>query len=118
MTRDEFQKLTVSTWDRLTHLRATKGREYAGLEDVLRNFKRGAELTGSTPLQVALIYASKHYDSIATFIRDKAEFEKNALPERPRPSEPIEGRLDDLINYCLLIQALLEEEFTKSVGER
>ena len=43
-------------------------------------------------------------DAVATFVRDEA-----AGTTRPR-SESIEGRLDDLINYCLLAKAMIIEE--------
>jgi hypothetical protein len=76
-----------------------KGAEYACNEDRLANFKRGAALTGASPLKVAFIYASKHYDSIATFVRE---------PERAT-SEPIESRFDDMINYLILMKALVHE---------
>lgn len=85
-----------------------KGAEYAGSADRLANFKRGAQLTGATPLQVAFIYASKHYDSLATYIRNDAKGLQQHL------SEPIEGRFDDLINYCILMKALVMEADTTS----
>lgn len=100
MTFDKFVQETVAA---TADLLRVKGGEYAGSLDRLANFKRGAELTGVTPLQCAFIYASKHYDAIATFVRDEA-----AGMERPR-SESIEGRFDDLINYCILMKALVRE---------
>lgn len=100
MTFDKFVQETVAA---TADLLRVKGGEYAGSLDRLANFKRGAELTGVTPLQCAFIYASKHYDAVATFVRDEA-----AGMERPR-SESIEGRFDDLINYCILMKALVRE---------
>lgn len=104
MNQDDFHKLVSATVQETARLLISKGEEYAGSEDRLANFKRGAELTGTSPLQVALIYMSKHYDSIATFIRKDAAGYEQIL------SEPIEGRLDDLINYCYLIKALIVEK--------
>jgi hypothetical protein len=100
---DDFNLLVQETYTESAKLLINKGGEYAGSEDRLANFKRGAALTGATPLQVALIYLAKHYDAIATFVRDDA-----SAVERVR-SEPIEGRLDDLMNYCILMKALLRE---------
>lgn len=107
MNDADFNQLVGSTIDTMRNLMVTKGGEYAGSVDRLANFKRGAALTGATPLQVAFIYASKHYDAIATFVRDEA-----AGTDRPR-SEPIEGRLDDLMNYCLLMKGLIQEGQSK-----
>lgn len=106
MDNKDFDKLVVQTLESVKSLLTVKGGEYAGSDDRLANFKRGAALTGVTPLQVAFIYASKHYDAIATFIRDSADG-----TQRTR-SESIEGRLDDLMNYCLLMKGLVHEAQT------
>lgn len=111
MRQDEFDKLVEQTFEDCRDLLVGKGGEYAGSEDRLSNFKRGAALTGSTPLQVAMIYLSKHYDSLSTFVR------KDAAGQAQRLTEPIEGRLDDIINYCVLIKGLVRERKV-DVGER
>ena len=104
MNQEQFTAIVRDTFAETERLLIVKGGEYAGAGDRLLNFKRGAQLTGVTPLQCAFIYSSKHYDAIATFVRDDAE-------GTPRPrSEPIEGRLDDLINYCLLMKAIIAEQ--------
>ena len=52
---------------------------------------------------MAFVYASKHYDAIATYVqRDAQGFDQKL-------SEPIEGRLHDLLNYCILMIALIED---------
>lgn len=104
MQQQQFEGIVESTLTSIRELLVVKGGEYAGSEDRLANFKRGAALTGCTPLQCLFIYMSKHYDAVATFVRDEA-----AGTTRPR-SESIEGRLDDLINYCLLAKAVIIEE--------
>jgi hypothetical protein len=104
MNQADFDALVHATVQSTAHLLVSKGGEYAGSEDRLANFKRGAALVGVTPLQCLFVYMSKHYDAVATFVRDEA-----AGTTRPR-SEPIEGRLDDLINYCILAKALVAEK--------
>ena len=103
MRQKDFQDVVATTIRNTQKLLTVKGGEYAGSQDRLSNFKRGAELTGTTPLQVAFVYASKHYDGIATYIRRDSTGEVQAM------SEPIEGRLDDLINYCILMKAIIKE---------
>lgn len=103
MTNDELRIIFTSTVRDIASLLDIKGGEYADDTDRLSNFKRGAALAGVTPLQCALIYMSKHYDAVATFVRDDAEGRT-----RPR-SETINGRLDDMINYCVLLKALIAE---------
>lgn len=103
MNQKEFEKVVKETLSRINELLVVKGGEYAGSDDRLANFKRGAELTGCSSLQVLHIYLSKHYDAFSTYVRDQASGN-----QRPR-SESISGRLDDIINYCLLAQALVKE---------
>lgn len=104
MKQAEFDVVVKQTIESIQKLLSIKGGEYAGSEDRLANFKRGSALTGTTPLQCLFIYLSKHYDAIATFVRDDASGSIRVM------SEPIEGRLDDLINYALLAKALVQEK--------
>lgn len=103
MNQAEFDKIVAETKANIDNLLRVKGGEYAGSEDRLANFKRGAALTGCTPLQVLFIYLSKHYDAVASFVKSSAEGQVR------ESSEPIEGRLDDLINYCILAKGLVAE---------
>lgn len=105
MKQAEFDKVFQEAIAQANNLLATKGVEYTGpqTQDRLANFKRGATLTGCTPLQVAFVYASKHYDAISTFVQNDAKGTQQVL------SEPIEGRLHDLMNYCILMLAIVQE---------
>jgi hypothetical protein len=92
----------------IARLMAMKNGEYAGEDDALGNFKRGAAINGITPLQVLNVYMTKHIDAVQTFIRDHAK-------GKVRPaSEPIEGRFRDIAVYCLLAMALIQEEQEKN----
>ena len=103
MDNKDFTTLVERTVRDTSALLISKGQEYAGSDDRLANFKRGAALTGTTPLQCCFIYMSKHYDALSTFIRkDAAGFDQYL-------SEPIEGRIDDLINYCFLMKGIIQE---------
>lgn len=105
MKQADFEVLVERIRKETTELLVIKGREYAGDADRLANFKRGAALTGVDPLTVLFIYMSKHYDALATYIRDN-----QAGDTMPVLSEPITGRVADLINYCVLAWALIEEK--------
>jgi len=103
MDNKEFTALVDQTVRDTSALLISKGQEYAGSTDRLANFKRGASLTGTTPLQCCFIYMSKHYDSLSTYIKkDAAGFDQHL-------SEPIEGRINDLINYLFLMKGLIQE---------
>jgi len=109
MNQADFSVVVEDTMRAIEKLLLVKGGEYAGSEDRLANFKRGQLRTGAHPYQVLWIYMSKHIDSVETFVKDTA-----AGIERER-SEPIDGRLDDIINYCLLMKALVKEQSVKPV---
>ena len=104
MNQIDFEIVFNQTVEEIRKLLVVKGGEYAGSTDRLGNFKRGGELVGVTPLQCLFVYLSKHYDAVSTYVRDDA---KGTV--RPR-SEGIEGRLDDMINYCILAKALIAEK--------
>lgn len=104
MQQEDFELLFNETIVDIRTLLVVKGGEYAGNADRLANFKRGAALVGVTPLQCLFIYLSKHYDAVATYVRDRADG-----TTRPR-SESINGRLDDMINYCILAKALIADQ--------
>lgn len=104
MNSTDLETIVEQTFSRTRELLVVKGGEYAGDGDRLANFKRGAALTGCTPLQVAFIYLSKHYDGVSSYVKTSAQGKVRVS------SEPIEGRLDDLINYCLLIKAIIAEQ--------
>jgi hypothetical protein len=81
-----------------------KGREYTGAsEDVNANFKTQSADWGMHPLQVWGVFANKHMASLKTYVKDVAN------GEDPTPSEPIVGRIADLINYLLLLAGLIED---------
>lgn len=100
MTSDQRLALFDAMTAECRSIMETKGRDYSqGQEDCLSNFKRAAASTGITPSQVALVYLSKHLDSIAGYIKTGYS------------SEPIMGRFCDAVNY-LVILAALESEWT------
>lgn len=111
MNQENFNAVVAETISTINKLIQVKGGEYAGSEDRLANFKRGAELVGVSPLQTLLIYLSKHYDAVSTYVRDEA-----GGKERVR-SEPIAGRFDDIIVYCILAKALIAESKGEPRGD-
>lgn len=100
MDRLTFNALITETYERMLELSGTKGEEYSGKQDALANFKRNGERIGLDPIQIWHVYAAKHYDSICTFVKDiTTGFQR-------KQSEPIEGRIDDLILYLILLKGL------------
>jgi len=104
MNNPDFTRLVEETFTETKQLLKVKGGEYAAEQDRLANFNRGALLTGMPRLSVAFVYLSKHYDAISREVQDRA-----AGITREK-SESFEGRIHDLINYCLLLKAIIRED--------
>jgi len=81
------------------NIRLSKGEAYSGKEDKLGNFKRVAQFLGLTSEQVWATYFHKHLDALSSYLRGEY-----------KDSEPIKGRIEDLINYLFLLSAILEEQ--------
>lgn len=98
MNRTQFTQLLDEHFAQIREINATKGHDYAGDEDALANFKRQATQLGLSWEQVWGVYCSKHWDAVMTFVR-----------EGDVKSEPIEGRIHDVILYCFLLLGLIED---------
>lgn len=103
MTREEFDTLRDRMYQDICFINEKKGKDYAGSEDALKNFKEVAKRTGLTPKEAWLVYFTKHMMAIETFIR-------NGQVE----SEPIEERIKDAILYLFLLHGLIEDEKTNN----
>lgn len=110
MNRVEFIATAEELMHRCFATLQSKGKDYAGKEDALANFKRNAEQLGLSKYQVWRVYIAKHLDAITNSIK--------ANPNDPQvESEPLEDRLMDVINYCLLFQGMLVEDAKPENGE-
>ena len=103
MTFDEQHLIAKSIMDDAYKVLESKGKDYAGLGDSLANFKRNAERQGLTKYQIWNVYFNKQFDAINNAIK--------ANPSNPQvESEPIRSRVIDIINYLILLVALMEEK--------
>lgn len=101
---DEMTRLIEAEFEKIRDVREKKGREYAGEEDTLADFKEVAREIGISPLQVWATYVKKHQRAIDTFIR-----------EGHVKSEAIESRVMDVIVYHLLLLGLIQDEYPRSL---
>ena len=100
MRRDQFDEFRDRHYLEIVGINTTKGRDYAGGdEDALANFKAAAEQLGVSPYTIWAVYAHKHWSAVMSFVRAGGQVE----------SEPIEGRLHDVILYCFLLLGLIED---------
>lgn len=102
MVKSDFKRLVESTFGNLVQLTNTKGEDYARSDDQLANFKRTAEQLNLTPEAIWMVLFNKHYDAIVSAVRNSGD-------ANYKPSEPVEGRIDDAILYLLLLKGLLRE---------
>lgn len=106
MNNDHFLTLIKQTTDHIYELSSTKGREYTdGSADRLENFKSEGKNIGITEYQIWSVYASKHFRAIQSFIRNDGKIFSN---------ESIDGRIDDLILYLLLLKGLIADRESKN----
>lgn len=96
MERAEFNQIIKETFDSIEKLNSTKGREYAREEEVFADFTETATAVGITPDQALQTYATKHWRAIQSYAKREQVL-----------SEPIEGRIDDLILYMILYKAMI-----------
>lgn len=100
MIREEFNALVAGRLASSADILTGKGIEYQpDGTDFLGNFKMQAGNWGVSPLVVWGIFLGKHIAAINTYVRTGKE----------SASEPIEGRIDDAINYLLLGAGLIAD---------
>jgi hypothetical protein len=103
MNRTEFRRYRRQLLKEAHDIALAKGKDYAGNSDVNANFKQGAENVGTSKYVIWHVYADKHFSAVRSGIK--------ANPNRPEvASEPLRGRIIDLINYLILLGAMLEED--------
>lgn len=104
MINEEFQKILN---DRLCKIKTTldkKAGEYSSDEDRLYNFKQAAAIMGVEPQEALWGMAVKHLVSVQDLVYKNLENTKANVNEK----------IGDLINYLILLEALLSEEREES----
>lgn len=102
-SHERYSALIAQTISRIESLSKLKGGEYSGDTDRLANFRRNGARLGLPMETIWAVYAAKHWDAITQYVQD---LQVGVQRER---GELIAGRLDDLIVYCVLFKAMLEE---------
>ena len=67
--------------------------------DRIYNFRKASEEIGLPMKKIWYVYAWKHWTAIRKFVNDSHV-----------ESEPIDGRINDVINYMILLGAIVDEE--------
>lgn len=98
-----YEDLLIKTFEEIRNLSFLKGGEYSGDTDRLLNFRRNATALDLPMETIWAVYAAKHWDAIMQYVKD---IQGGITRER---LEPIEGRVDDLLVYLLLLKAMMDE---------
>lgn len=113
MTPERYQEVVNYFFEAINEIASTKGKEYTGGVDALKNFKDLSATYGTnehgqaliTPTAICHVYMAKHYHSLCSIVKDR---NKGQFKEY---SEPIFSRCLDLIVYTMLLYAnMLEAE--------
>ncbi len=99
MKAQKFYKIAEQLFDECMEIMKTKGIAYSGIEDKFGNFKRIAKSLCMSPEAVWFVYFAKHLDALTSYIRGEYS-----------DSEPIKGRIQDMINYLFLLYGLIVED--------
>lgn len=101
MTNKAFYELMNNIFADTLIIAEQKGADYTkGSTDALANFKEGGKAIGINPKEVCWVFMNKHYQAITNYVRTNGKSE----------SEPISERIKDMINYLVLLQAIITEE--------
>ena len=99
MNREDFDRLTSDIWESIMSTRNQGQDEYARTEtDVLANFKRIGNWKDETQESVLMTYLLKHIDGMLSYV-------SGFTSQR----EDIRGRITDVMVYCMLFWAMVEE---------
>lgn len=93
MTNKELIQFIEKTMTEIVELRKAKAAAYSGPYDAFDGVIRVAAEMGLTPEKTYFVYMSKHWDVIRQNIDNLRDF-----PD-------MEGRIDDLILYLILLKA-------------
>lgn len=97
MNHEEREQIIAKHLEACKSLRESKGVEYSNSDDANANFRSDLDI-GIDEISSLSVFANKHYRAIRSFVRT-----------RKIKSEPIQGRIHDLINYLLILLSMLEK---------
>ena len=99
MNSQQFNSILANRIACINRTLATKAQEYA-IGDRLYNFKRAAGMLNTTPQKALLGMMAKHLVSVLDLI-------EGSIPATPAM---VDEKLGDMINYLILLEAILKEK--------
>lgn len=98
MTDDEFLAYLEKNLRNIIALRRTKAMDYSDPHDAFSSVRRVAQEMELSQERAVLTYMAKHWDAIRQYV----------IRGDGRHSEEIEGRINDLILYLIILKAIME----------
>ena len=96
----EFDKLLNERIEKIIQVLGSKAKEYAHQGDRLHNFKVAARIDGVSAVKAAWGMAKKHLVSVIDIVNG----------DLPNNVEIVDEKIGDMVNYLILMEALLKEE--------
>lgn len=100
MNHQEFNKIVKEFLDQTEKVLVRKEGEYSLDTDRFSFFKRMAQIENCTPEESLLHCMSKHITSFYDMVQSKNKFTKELWFDK----------LGDIVNYCILLRGLLEDD--------
>jgi hypothetical protein len=100
MTDDELLQFMEKTLRNVIALRRTKAVDYSDPHDAFSGLRRVAQEMELTEAKTLLVFMAKHWDTIRWYV----------IRGDGRHSEEIDGRIDDMIVYLILLKAVLKNQ--------
>lgn len=109
MNRKEFYSYLKFVKERTTDTLFSKGDEYNYNEGAFENFEEGVAIgLSNTREAVAWGYVTKHIQSVRAMIREVENGQTDHLTDKN-----IDEKFGDIINYMILLEAMLKEKVNK-----
>lgn len=104
MTYDEFKNVVHTRFSTCEDILTAKSHEYAPNQDRLEQFKITAMMQECTPIRALGGMMVKHTATLHQFINDPQKYTIAQWQEK----------ISDTINYCLLLEGLLVEQWCET----
>ncbi len=107
MKNDEFEKLLLRRLEKIKSVLSKKASEYSHDDDRLYNFHIAAAMDDTDPAKALYGMMLKHLVSMRDLIHGNL----------PNTREMVDEKIGDVINYCILLEAVFQEERENTAKE-
>jgi hypothetical protein len=105
MNAQTFDKILNERLEKIRYVLGVKGKEYALNGDMLHNVNEAGRINGMTSAQGLWGIATKHLVSVMDLVFGRL----------PATEEMVNEKIGDLINYLILLEAVLKDKNAKDI---